>query len=256
MEDLYRKFAQYYDLVYEPVYDYKKECDNIEGMFSRHCERRPSTIMDIGCGTGSHALELTRRGYKVAGIDISSTMIENARRKAQEAGLRVDFAVQDMTRVEFGERLDAAICMFGGFGYLKFPNEVEMLLGRLKEVLREGGTFVFEFWNREMSEKGFKNWLKRESDGTTLIRLSEGIFDGDSRTIRLSMDFYILKGAEVLESFREEHSLRCYDVSEIADALSRSGFELNATYNKDIVTQRVSEGEPSSFNVIAVARRA
>lgn len=44
-----------------------------------------STILDVGCGTGRHSIELAKRGYKVTGIDISAGMLAEARRAAKQA---------------------------------------------------------------------------------------------------------------------------------------------------------------------------
>jgi 2-polyprenyl-3-methyl-5-hydroxy-6-metoxy-1,4-benzoquinol methylase len=52
-------------------------------------------ILDIGCGTGRHSLELARRGYDVTGIDLSESMIDKARSLALAENLKIDFRVKD-----------------------------------------------------------------------------------------------------------------------------------------------------------------
>ena len=49
---------------------------------------KPERILDLGCGTGGHALVLARRGYRITGVDRSASMLEIARRKAKEVGRR------------------------------------------------------------------------------------------------------------------------------------------------------------------------
>ena len=53
--------------------------------------RPGSTILDIGCGTGRHSVELARRGFLVTGIDQSAGMLGEARKKAEEAGVKIEF---------------------------------------------------------------------------------------------------------------------------------------------------------------------
>ncbi len=50
-----------------------------------------ATILDIGCGTGRHSLELARRGYKVTGLDQSTGMLNQARKKARAEHLEIEF---------------------------------------------------------------------------------------------------------------------------------------------------------------------
>ena len=69
--------GRWYDALYADK-PYTKECDFIEEAFKRYAVDRPKKILDIGCGTGGHALELARRGYNVTGIDASRIMIKAA----------------------------------------------------------------------------------------------------------------------------------------------------------------------------------
>ena len=53
-------------------------------------------ICDCGCGTGSIAVRLAERGYKVTGVDLSTEMLARAGDKARRAGVRIPFVRQDM----------------------------------------------------------------------------------------------------------------------------------------------------------------
>jgi len=67
------------------------------------------TVLDVGCGTGRHAIELARRGYKVTGIDVSAGMIEEARRHGGTAGVTVTWIEADARDFPFEEPFDAAL---------------------------------------------------------------------------------------------------------------------------------------------------
>ncbi len=64
------------------------ECDFIE---SEIASEKTLKILDIGCGTGRHSIELTIRGYKVTGIDLSDSQLQRAREKAAEQKLKIHF---------------------------------------------------------------------------------------------------------------------------------------------------------------------
>jgi cyclopropane fatty-acyl-phospholipid synthase-like methyltransferase len=63
-------------------------------------------VLDVGCGSGEHALLAATSGLEVAGVDISPLAIERARAKARQRGLSVDFLVGDVLALQEIERLD------------------------------------------------------------------------------------------------------------------------------------------------------
>lgn len=56
------------------------------------------TLLELGCGSGTNAVELARRGYSVTAIDQVALAVERGREKARRAGVSVDFRVGDVTR--------------------------------------------------------------------------------------------------------------------------------------------------------------
>lgn len=77
------------------------------------------TILDVGCGTGRHAIELARRGYAVTGVDVSAGMLGEAKRRAATAGVQVMWIEADATAFTLPEAFDAAVCLCeGAFGLL------------------------------------------------------------------------------------------------------------------------------------------
>lgn len=78
-----------------------------------------SHILDMGCGTGRHAVELAKRGYKVTGIDISSGMLAQAEKKAKKTDVEVEWIHADASNFKSDKLFDAAICLCeGAFGLL------------------------------------------------------------------------------------------------------------------------------------------
>ncbi len=104
---------------------------------------RSKRILDIACGTGRHAIELTKRGYQVTGFDLSEGQLRVAREKATEAGVTVDLQRRDATEPHFNEEFDAAL-MFceGAFPLMETDEENHAILVHAAEALRPGGKLL------------------------------------------------------------------------------------------------------------------
>ena len=77
-------------------------------------------ILDVGCGTGRHAIELAKRGYSVTGVDLSEDMLNKARENAHSAGVQVDFQWGDARDLTFSEEFDLVIMLCeGGFSLME-----------------------------------------------------------------------------------------------------------------------------------------
>ncbi|NLO73604.1 MAG: methyltransferase domain-containing protein [candidate division WS1 bacterium] len=70
-----------------------------------------ATVLDVGCGTGRHAIELSARGYVVTGLDLSAGMLARARAKAREAGVQVEWIQGDAAQFSLPAPVEAVICL-------------------------------------------------------------------------------------------------------------------------------------------------
>ena len=101
-------------------------------------------VLDACCGSGRHALELARRGFRVTGVDVSAEAIEYARKAAADEGLAVDLRVGDMRALPTDAEVDAALCMGNAFGYLEHTG-TEAFLADLGRIVRPGGALVLDY---------------------------------------------------------------------------------------------------------------
>jgi 2-polyprenyl-3-methyl-5-hydroxy-6-metoxy-1,4-benzoquinol methylase len=106
-----------------------------------------SSVLDIGCGTGRHSMELARRGYVVTGVDISSGMLAEAERAAKEAGVKVGWVHQDATKFKSRRKFDAAICLCEGafslLGSADHPIEHDLaILRNINGALKPGARLI------------------------------------------------------------------------------------------------------------------
>jgi SAM-dependent methyltransferase len=121
------------------------ECDFIEKEIG--CDKS-LRILDIGCGTGRHAIELTKRGYTVVGVDLSDSQLEQARRKASADNLQIDFQKQDARNLPFLHEFDLAIMLCeGGFSLMETDKMNYRILRNASDALKQKGKLIFTTLN-------------------------------------------------------------------------------------------------------------
>lgn len=121
------------------------ECDFIENEIQHN---KTLSILDAGCGTGRHAIELTKRGYKVTGFDLSENQLNKAREKAKALGLEINFEQHDARNLPYSKQFDAAIMLCeGGFPLMETDEMNYEILKNITKALKPGGSFIFTTLN-------------------------------------------------------------------------------------------------------------
>ncbi|MCL2738314.1 MAG: class I SAM-dependent methyltransferase [Bacteroidales bacterium] len=142
---------QWYELLFENYgqkYDSENftqgtvgECDFLEKEFGFDKSLR---ILDVGCGTGRHAIELTKRGYHVTGIDLSEAQLKRAREKARADNLDIDFQCQDARNLPFDSEFAVAIMICeGGFSLMETDEMNVEILQNVTKALKPHAKFIF-----------------------------------------------------------------------------------------------------------------
>ncbi len=143
-EELFRDYGEKYDNE-SFTRGTAGECDFIEKEIAGDKKTR---ILDIGCGTGRHALELARRGYAVVGIDLSASLLQKAKEKAAAGGLSVDFRRGDARELPFASEFDLVIMLCEGAFPLMETDEMNFLiLEGAARALKPGGKLIFTTLN-------------------------------------------------------------------------------------------------------------
>lgn len=121
------------------------ECDFIEREIDFNKSFR---ILDVGCGTGRHSIELTGRGYKITGIDLSISMLRQAREKAKALKLEIDFQQHDARNLPFNKDFDVAIMVCeGGFPLMETDEMNFEILKNVSKSLKDKCWFIFTTLN-------------------------------------------------------------------------------------------------------------
>ncbi len=121
------------------------ECDFIEKELGNN---KSLKILDVGCGTGRHSVELAKRGYDITGIDLSESQLGLAKEKAAADNLKIRFLQHDARKLPFDHEFDAAIMLCeGGFPLMETDEMNYEILKNVAKALHNNGKFIFTTLN-------------------------------------------------------------------------------------------------------------
>ena len=183
-----------------------------------------SRILDVPCGGGRLALELSDRGYRVTGVDISAPLLGSAQEQAEARGLSIDWHKGDMRQLPWAQEFDGALCFWNSFGYFDEPGNADFL-GAVAQTLKPGAPFLLdtpllETRLPEMEAQERVWWLVGD-----MLALEDRSFDHVSSRVRSEWTF--VRGGEVE---RKSLSLRLYTYRELAGLLEGAGFGGHRAY--------------------------
>jgi SAM-dependent methyltransferase len=197
------------------------ECDFVVSALALQPGAR---VLDLCCGQGRHSVELSRRGYRVTGIDLSEYLLGHARTRAAAAGVEAEFVRRDMRDLPWEDEFDAVLNLFTAFGYLETDEEDEKVLHAVRRCLKPGGRLQMDLHNREWTALRFdpKNWDEHEGH----LILDSQSWDERQGRICCTRTIIAPDGTRRETGF----TLRVYAPSELARMLDRAGLEWEAAY--------------------------
>ncbi len=149
-----------------------------------------SHILDLCCGVGRHSLELTRKGFRVTGVDRTTSYLNIARQKAADEKLEIELLEGDMRTFARPDTFDAAINLFTSFGFFEDPAEDKQVVMNVYNSLKSGGVFLMDMGGKEVIARIYqeRDW-QEEENGTLLLQERKITKDWswlDNRWIRIS----------------------------------------------------------------------
>jgi len=224
-------YASFYDLLYGDK-DYAAEVNFVVSILQRYLG--PSgQILELGCGTGIHALGLAARGYTVHGVDMSNEMLHQARqRKAASApriASRTSFQQGDIRALQLPDSYDAAIALFHVISYLTDDSDVASAFKAIRQSLVTGAPFLFDFWHGPAVVKNGPRPSRKimENDRFRVIREGEPEWRQASDIVRMNYRVSVShKGSQESEEFEESHDVRYFFLPALTRQLEAGGFRL------------------------------
>lgn len=254
MSSCYGKYASVYDVLYSDK-PYKAEAQFIDDCFHRYGNAQINKILELACGTGSHSLELERKGYEIIATDFSEEMIKCAKRKANHTKSKIDFRVQDMRLLNLPERsFDAILCLFDSIGYITSNEDLNKTFAGISKYLRMEGLFIFEFWHAAAMLRYYEPVRTRyqKTECGNLLRISETDLDFLNQIASVNYTIYELLNKGTFTSYTETHKSRFFLIQEMAIFLTNNGLTPVKFFDGFSFNEKISD---NTWHIVAIAQK-
>ena len=189
-------------------------------------------VLELACGTGRVAIPLAKEGFQVTGIDISDSMLAEARRKSSEEGEFVEWVKADIRDFELGKKFLLIIFPFNALCHLLEVEDLETCLSCVRRHLIPSGRFIIDVFNPRLDillrnpEERYPHSEYLDPDSRGMIKVTENnVYDSSSQVNFIKL-YYKLHG--LAEETIRELNMRIYFPQELDVLLRYNGFKIEA----------------------------
>lgn len=248
------RHAELYDLFYSQK-RYAEEAAFVHDALQRCSHGSTRRLLDIACGTGSHAIELEKHGYEVVATDISDDMLAFAREKAKHVSSQVRFERQDMRQLGLAQAsFDAALCLFDAIGHVLSTKAIKETFAGVWHHLRPQGLFILEFWHSAAIISKYEPLRVRRFRGTQgeILRLSETVLDIAEQSASVQHSIYELRNDGTYAVAVETQMNRFFSLPEMRDLLNSCNFDILKGFAGFSHDERLTR---ETWHVVLIAQR-
>jgi SAM-dependent methyltransferase len=219
-------YARYYDLLYRDK-DYAAEAQYVHKLIHKYVPGARS-ILELGCGTGAHAVLLAGKGYRIHGVDLSPEMLERAKSRLAEMppeqASRLDFARGDIRTIRINSKFDAVLSLFDVISYQTTNEDLRATFATVKAHLRPGGVFIFDCWYGPavLTDRPAVRVKRVENEEIAITRIAEPVMYPNDNCVDVNYQLLIKhEASSTIEELHECHRMRYLFAPEIANLLAQ-----------------------------------
>ncbi|MFO7991742.1 MAG: class I SAM-dependent methyltransferase [Thermoplasmata archaeon] len=186
-------------------------------------------VLHLMCGTGEITVGLAGKGFDVVGVDLTKSMIYEARdRKKEKDTKNVEFKTDDARYFDIKKKFDFIFISTGDFHHFTEEEDMNKVLARCYAHLKPGGALALELF--KMPEDDFKNEpkkfepLREPPENMDVWKINKSGFHSDSQMLEIREELHVEVDGE-LSIGEYEIQLQLFSEEEIEDALMKNGFE-------------------------------
>jgi SAM-dependent methyltransferase len=223
MNAVFDAYAAYYDLLYRDK-DYAAEARYVDALIQRFCHGA-TDILELGCGTGSHARRLAEYGYAITGIDRSEAMIRRAmQNKPTVTPSLLEFSLADLRTFRSNRDFDVVLALFHVMSYQTSNDDLAAAIATVAAHLRPGGLFVFDCWYGPgvLTDPPVVRERRLHGDGIEVIRNATPKHYPNENRVNVEYKVQVRRNDEVA-TLEETHPMRYLFAPEVDLLLEAQG---------------------------------
>lgn len=249
--EVFKDYAYYYNAFYGDK-DYKKEAGQVDSLLKKYGQN-VNRVINLGCGTGRHDIELSKIGYHCAGVDLSSSMIDIARENTQKEGINIDFDIADIRDYRSDQKYDAVISLFHVMSYQNTNQDIISAFKTARNLLEKDGTFIFDVWygSGVLTDQPCVRVKKVADEKNEIIRLATPVLHDKENLVDVNYEVLVIeKETGQTRVINETHYMRYFFRPELEYFLKEAGFELI----ENIDCETLGETDYSSWTSYFIAK--
>lgn len=215
---MYESFARVYDTFMDNVPYDKWVKDFTDIMKQYHIQN--GILLDLGCGTGSLSIRLSKAGYDMIGIDYSMDMLNIAREKSE--GMDILYLEQDMREFELYGTVRAVLCVCDSINYILEPDEVVEVFSLVDNYLDPNGLFIFDF-NTDYKYREIIGDKIIAEDREEMSFIWDNFYDEESKINEYALSIFVQEEEDLYRKYQELHYQRGYTLEEMKSFLHEAG---------------------------------
>lgn len=160
-------------------------------------KNKAAKILELCCGTGRLTLPIAKDGYDICGVDYTSSMLEQAKVKASEARLDINFIEADIRTLNLQEKFDLIFIPFNSIHHLYKNEDLFKAFHTVKKHLKAEGLFLFDCFNPNIRYivEGAKEQMKiaayTTSDGREVLIKQTMRYENKTQVNRIEWHYFI-----------------------------------------------------------------
>lgn len=257
--EIYQDFAEVYDRFMDNT-PYEEWGKRLDSLIRRYGVSRPdreaakpldaerNLVVDLGCGTGTLTEIMYEKGYDLAGVDASESMLNIALEKKEKSGAEILYLQQDMRDLELYGTAGTIYSVCDSLNYILDEEELAEVFLLVNNYLFSGGIFIFDF-NTEYKYREVigENTIAESREDCSFIW--DNFYDREEGINEYDLTVFVREEGEMFRRFTETHYQRGYTVEQMLALVERAGMTVLEVTDAD--TGRAVTEESQRVYVVA-----
>lgn len=230
MEDINPNNFQVGDFIYDPyIYDgMNTSLADLEFYKRWMPKNKEARILELCCGTGRLTIPLAKDGFNISGVDFTLSMLEEAKIKAAESGLKIEFLEADIRNLDLPDKYDLIFIPFNSIHHLYKNEDLFKAFNAVKKHLKKGGSFLLDCYNPNIhliveGEKELKQIAEYSTKDGRSVEIKQLMkYENRTQINRIEWHYFIDSKFDSIQNL----DMRMYFPQELDHYLETYGFKI------------------------------